>query len=306
MKKEKSEFRTKFEYFIVISCLLIGLSLLLYKKANEFYWSSDIMENWRQNRICTLIEEGKYNNALKLMSGSGRFQLTFNNKTHEAVFNLMSLLENVEDENYERAYSLIDRVNDEYLPERLLPLSQEAKKKATEIYGPIAAEKLRLEQEEQERRARLAKTEPYVGMPMEDISLCMIDQYTRERKSVEIDGCLQDLVVFRVYKSYLEKTYTTMYLYCNDEEIIAIDDYRDGYDAWAEEVKNEKEKQDRYNELENARKRREAAKRWNEEQEEARKIVSGYYDFEDFYDDYYDDFIDIEEAEDYYYAHGGW
>lgn len=34
--------------------------------------------------------------------------------------------------------------------------------------------------------------------------------------------------------------------------------------------------------------------------------VSGYYDPEDFYDWYYDDFGDFEEAEEYYYEHGGW
>lgn len=33
--------------------------------------------------------------------------------------------------------------------------------------------------------------------------------------------------------------------------------------------------------------------------------VSDYYSPEDFYDDYYDDFFDYEEAEDYYYEHGG-
>ena len=33
--------------------------------------------------------------------------------------------------------------------------------------------------------------------------------------------------------------------------------------------------------------------------------VSDYYSPEDFYDDYYDDFFDYEEAEDYYYDHGG-
>lgn len=33
--------------------------------------------------------------------------------------------------------------------------------------------------------------------------------------------------------------------------------------------------------------------------------VSGYYDPEDFYEWYYDDFSDYEEAEEYYYEHGG-
>lgn len=31
-----------------------------------------------------------------------------------------------------------------------------------------------------------------------------------------------------------------------------------------------------------------------------------YADPEDFYDDYYDDFYDYDEAEEYYYEHGGW
>ena len=34
--------------------------------------------------------------------------------------------------------------------------------------------------------------------------------------------------------------------------------------------------------------------------------TSGYYSAEDFYDYYWDDFSDYEEAEDYYYSHGGW
>lgn len=34
--------------------------------------------------------------------------------------------------------------------------------------------------------------------------------------------------------------------------------------------------------------------------------TSGYYSAEDFYDWYRDDFIDYEDAEDYYYSHGGW
>lgn len=34
--------------------------------------------------------------------------------------------------------------------------------------------------------------------------------------------------------------------------------------------------------------------------------VSSFNDPEDFYDWYYDDFSDFEEAEDYYYSHGGW
>ena len=34
--------------------------------------------------------------------------------------------------------------------------------------------------------------------------------------------------------------------------------------------------------------------------------TSGYYSAEDFYDYYRDDFRDYEEAEDYYYSHGGW
>lgn len=33
--------------------------------------------------------------------------------------------------------------------------------------------------------------------------------------------------------------------------------------------------------------------------------VEGYIDPEDFYDDYWDDFFDYEDAEDYYYSHGG-
>lgn len=33
--------------------------------------------------------------------------------------------------------------------------------------------------------------------------------------------------------------------------------------------------------------------------------VEGYSDPEDFYDDYWDDFFDYEDAEDYYYSHGG-
>lgn len=33
--------------------------------------------------------------------------------------------------------------------------------------------------------------------------------------------------------------------------------------------------------------------------------TEGFYDPEDFYDWYRDDFIDLEEAEDYYYSHGG-
>ena len=32
---------------------------------------------------------------------------------------------------------------------------------------------------------------------------------------------------------------------------------------------------------------------------------SHYYSAEDYYFDYYDDFFDYEDAEDYYYAHGG-
>ena len=35
------------------------------------------------------------------------------------------------------------------------------------------------------------------------------------------------------------------------------------------------------------------------------KSVAGYYSPEDFYYDYPDDFFDFEEAEEYYYAHGG-
>lgn len=34
--------------------------------------------------------------------------------------------------------------------------------------------------------------------------------------------------------------------------------------------------------------------------------MKGYTSFDDFYDDYYDDFWDIDEAEEYYYDHGGW
>jgi len=34
--------------------------------------------------------------------------------------------------------------------------------------------------------------------------------------------------------------------------------------------------------------------------------TDGFYHPEDFYDWYKDDFIDYEDAEDYYYSHGGW
>ena len=34
-------------------------------------------------------------------------------------------------------------------------------------------------------------------------------------------------------------------------------------------------------------------------------ITDGYYAAEDFYEDYYDDFCDFDEAEEYYYEHGG-
>lgn len=34
--------------------------------------------------------------------------------------------------------------------------------------------------------------------------------------------------------------------------------------------------------------------------------VSGYAAPEDFYEYYYDDFTDFEDAEEYYYEHGGW
>ena len=38
----------------------------------------------------------------------------------------------------------------------------------------------------------------------------------------------------------------------------------------------------------------------------AYEIVQSYADFDDFYEDYFDDFYDEEEAEDFYYDHGGW
>ena len=38
----------------------------------------------------------------------------------------------------------------------------------------------------------------------------------------------------------------------------------------------------------------------------AYEIVQSYTDFDDFYEDYFDDFYDEEEAEDFYYDHGGW
>lgn len=132
----------------------------------------------------------------------------------------------------------------------------------------------RAEEEERLRKENLRKSGvPYVAMKESEINSTSLGK---------VDYIGHNTVKFQSRTLYYwlnSKKQTIYFAACANGSVVDVKDYRN--DPWA------------YN----------PTKKFEPIEDDF--DVEDYYSPEDFYEDYYDDFFDYEEAEDYYYEHGG-
>lgn len=157
----------------------------------------------------------------------------------------------------------------------------------------VSAESAKLYEEDRRREKeayekRVREGIPFVGMSEKDISNTILGAPSPkiEHNSEWVKGVRESANLYR----WIVDNKRIFSARCLDGKVVGVWDFRDN--PWLESTPRP------------ASGKKKAA--YSADEDDDDYGIRDYADPEDFYEDYYDEFDSYEEAEDYYYDHGGW
>ncbi len=236
-----------------------------------------LMTAIQYNKAEKLIEKEEYSQAINLLSSIKDTGY----KDTEALLQLCDAHKLYDAGNILDAYYSLNRTQFKYQSESQQAKIESFREILKKDYEPIAdANRAQVEKWNREYLNKIKNGVPFVGMPDEYINDTSLGEgtYDGEERYLNKNGKLKKAWRYKFYNNGK----CVFIALCDGGYVVEVRDYR------VSESSSYVPKNNSGSRYDNS------------------PSVEGFSNPEDFYDWYYDDFFDYEEAEDYYYSHGGW